>query len=137
MRLGNTRNICGYAATFSACPAHRRSHSLTAQSAPTLPSAASAPPWSRLPPSRHRVYQTRPAQGTRFTGPRPTLPAPSDWLFQVTVILGLFGLVGGVGEGRVSGSVGRAGTRMCVVAAAEELEGELRGLWMRRTRRPR
>lgn len=26
---------------------------------------------------------------------------------------------------------------MCVVAAAEELECELRGLWMRRTRRPR
>lgn len=91
------------------------------------------------PPTLSTPGFTRPcpAQGTRFTGPRPTLPVPSDWLLQVSVILGRFGLVDCGGGGLASGSVGRAGTRMCVVAAAEELEGELRGLWMRRTRRPR
>lgn len=78
-----------------------------------------------------------PALGTRFTGPRPTLPAPSYWHFQVPVVLGRLGLAGVGGERRVLGRVGRVGTRMCVVAAAEELECELRGLWMRRTRRPR
>lgn len=46
----------------------------------------------------------------------------SDWLLQVPVILGSCRLAGVGGKRRVSGRVGRAGTRMCVLAAAEELE---------------
>lgn len=62
-----------------------------------------------------------PALGTGFTGPRPTRPASFDWLLQVPVVLRRCRLAEVGGKGRVSGTVGRAGTRMCVVAAAEEL----------------
>ena len=95
---------------------------MTGQSAPRAPSAASALPRRHLPPSRHpHLAAPYPALGTGFTGPLPTRPASSDWLLQVPVVLSRCRLAGVGGKGRASGSVGRAGTRMCVVAVAEEL----------------
>lgn len=80
--------------------------------------AATSPPTTLSTPGFTSPY---PALGTRFTGPRPVRPASFDWLLKVPVVLGRCRLARVGPKGRVSGSVGRAGTRMCVVAAAEEL----------------
>lgn len=68
-----------------------------------------------------RVYQ--PLPGTRYpvhrAAPDPVCAlrlAPADACRSQPLKIGRGG-----GKGRASGSVGRAGTRMCVVAAAEEL----------------
>lgn len=94
---------------------------MTAQSAPPAPGAASVLPRRSLHPPTLAFTSPYPALGTQFTGPRPTLPAFSYWFLQVPVVLGRCRLAGEGGDGRASESVGRAGTRMCVVAAAEEL----------------
>ena len=80
--------------------------------------AATSPPTTLSTPGFTSPY---PALGTRFTGPRPVRPASFEWLLKVPVVLGRCRLARVGPKGRVSGSVGRAGTRMCVVAAAEEL----------------
>lgn len=60
--------------------------------------------------------------GTRLTGPRPAPLEPLDWLLRAPVFTEHCRLVRFSGKGRTSRSRGRAGTRMCVVAAAEELQ---------------
>lgn len=85
----------------------------------------------RCRPGRHVASPTLPTPGflrrrrvlgTRLTGPRPAPPESCDWLLKAPVFRGHCGLVRFGGEGRTSRSRGRAGTRMCVVAAAEELQ---------------
>lgn len=124
-RAGKTGSSCRCAGTFPARPARRGSRPLTAQSAPTAagtaPGAASAPPRRCLHPPTLGFTSPYPELGSQFTGPRPSLPEFSHWFLQMPVVQGRCRLAGEGGDGRASESVGRAGTRMCVVAAAEEL----------------